>query len=80
LQGGLIGHGLDKNELVLKTTQGSNDFSNFLKRQLLWQISQLGHLSQIASHILRENRCLGLPSDPLIVLQAQTEIPVVLTV
>jgi hypothetical protein len=47
--------------------------------QPLWQISQLGHLSQIAFRILRENRCLGLPSHLLIVLQAQMNIPIVLT-
>jgi hypothetical protein len=29
----------------------------------MWQITHLGHLSQIAFHALREKRCLGLPND-----------------
>jgi len=48
--------------------------------RLLWQITHLGHLSQIAFCTLTEKRCLGLPRDLLIVLQAKMKIPIVLTV
>jgi len=47
--------------------------------QQLWQITFLGHPSQIAFCTLRENRCLGLPSNMSIVLLAQTMIPIVMT-
>jgi len=49
------------------------------KLRLLWQITHLGHLSQIAFCTLKEKRCLGLSRDLLIVLQAQMKIPIVLT-
>ncbi len=48
--------------------------------RLLWQITHLGHLSQISFCTLKEKRCLGLSRDLLIVLQAQMKIPIVLTV
>ncbi len=34
---------------------------------LMWQITHLGHFSQIALHTSREKRCLGLPNNLLIV-------------
>jgi hypothetical protein len=46
----------------------------------LWQITCLGHPSQIALCILRVKRFLGLSNNSLIILLMQTMIPIILTV
>jgi hypothetical protein len=46
---------------------GHKDRVIVLNLWLMWQITHLGHLSQITFHTSREKRCLGLLSDVLII-------------